>query len=860
VGASTDEIHTQLARATALRKAGQLSEAHKIYESLLPGLRAQPGKELGEALIGLSQIANAQGKYDAAVALARESVGIYHQLGDKDGEARARNDAGFALMNAGDYREAARELDLALQLNRQDGTAETAMFILNNLGSVYYYQAKYTEAFAAYDDAMQRLEHSGSAPWAPYWRKATLFNLAVLYQRLGDEQRALSVYRELQQSPSGLANRDLGLLYANLGVLYRHLGDPQKALDAYQTAERYYEIQHDTEGELGVKMDIGILLAFDLDRLDQALKVFTEIRTRAEKIKSQREAMQALLYRAQTLYRAGHFLEAKIQFASALAEAEKLGTTEEQWKALYSLGRIAEKENQSGPAEARYRDAIARIESVRSKIQLSRLRSGFLADKRDVYDALIKLLVLRNDPAAAFEYMERSRARVFQDRFFTGQARPAAVSLGSIQARLGPSTALVEFWVSADMMAAVWITKNSVGLVQRQVSPQEMETLSRIITHLPDGLLENWQADFARLNALLPQHIEPLSDARYTHLLIVPDGFMSLVPFELVTTDAGTLLLETHDLTYLPSAVLLLRGPSAQEDRIRFPWERQLIAFGDPMVRAAGADSIVALNSEGAGLLPGAADEIRRIERMSNGRATIFLGAADQKKSFIDASRLSPALLHLSTHAVTDLDNPERSRLMFSPGESEQRNDFLFLKELYDLNLQGVNMVVLSACDTERGRMIPGEGIQSFSRALLASGSRSALTTLWRVPDQPTAEFVKQFYYFLLRKHKSKAEALRLAKLEFLNSSGTLRYPRYWAAFVLNGEGEKPVPSFLAWQTVLLPIPLAVLLTVVTWHFWQRRGTQRSSKIGSNFTGESSFQPTGHSSACCHNHGRDGPG
>ncbi|HEX4604363.1 MAG TPA: CHAT domain-containing protein, partial [Candidatus Angelobacter sp.] len=120
-------------------------------------------------------------------------------------------------------------------------------------------------------------------------------------------------------------------------------------------------------------------------------------------------------------------------------------------------------------------------------------------------------------------------------------------------------------------------------------------------------------------------------------------------------------------------------------------------------------------------------------------------------------------------------------------------------------------LATLSACDTERGRLVPGEGVQAFSRALLAAGSRSALTTLWRVPDQPTSEFMQHFYYFLLKEHKSKSEALRLTKLEFLHSGSALSHPRYWAAFVLNGDGAEPVPRFIPWQLLALPLPLIAL-------------------------------------------------
>jgi len=181
----------------------------------------------------------------------------------------------------------------------------------------------------------------------------------------------------------------------------------------------------------------------------------------------------------------------------------------------------------------------------------------------------------------------------------------------------------------------------------------------------------------------------------------------------------------------------------------------------------------------------------------------------------------------LSTHAVADMDDPERSRLLFSPDEPGQPNNYLFLKELYDLDLRGMSLATLSACDTERGRLAPGEGIQAFSRALLAAGSRSALTTLWRVPDQPTSQFMQQFYYFLLKKHKSKAEALRLAKLQFLHSGTELSHPRYWAAFVLNGEGSQPVPRFIPWQLLIMPVPF---LAFVLFLFFRLRRKKRRSR------------------------------
>jgi hypothetical protein len=138
----------------------------------------------------------------------------------------------------------------------------------------------------------------------------------------------------------------------------------------------------------------------------------------------------------------------------------------------------------------------------------------------------------------------------------------------------------------------------------------------------------------------------------------------------------------------------------------------------------------------------------------------------------------------------------------------------VFLRELYGLDLHNVSLATLSACDTERGRVIRGEGVQAFSRALLSAGSRASLTTLWRVDDRTTAEFMSQFYFYALEQHEPTAEALRLAKLKFLRSGGNLARPMYWAAFVINGNGFDPLPRVISWSAIALGLGLMTLLVV----------------------------------------------
>src|SRR5262249_19787633 len=97
-------------------------------------------------------------------------------------------------------------------------------------------------------------------------------------------------------------------------------------------------------------------------------------------------------------------------------------------------------------------------------------------------------------------------------------------------------------------------------------------------------------------------------------------------------------------------------------------------------------------------------------------------------------------------------------------------------------------LVVLSACQTARGKILPGEGVEGLAQAFFHAGARTVVGTLWNVNDRRSAELM-EFFYRSMARGEPKADALRAAKLEL-----TRRYPglapRYWAPFVLLGEPD----------------------------------------------------------------------
>jgi hypothetical protein len=101
------------------------------------------------------------------------------------------------------------------------------------------------------------------------------------------------------------------------------------------------------------------------------------------------------------------------------------------------------------------------------------------------------------------------------------------------------------------------------------------------------------------------------------------------------------------------------------------------------------------------------------------------------------------------------------------------------------------------------------------------------------VDDQPTSEFMKQFYYYALEQHQPKAEALRSAKLKFLRSGTALENPTHWAAFVMNGDALDALPLFVSWSEIAGAASVVVILVLSATLWLRSRQGRRIHRIHS---------------------------
>jgi len=333
--------------------------------------------------------------------------------------------------------------------------------------------------------------------------------------------------------------------------------------------------------------------------------------------------------------------------------------------------------------------------------------------------------------------------------------------------------------------------------------------------------------------------LEPLL-AGAKRVYLSPDGALNQAPLGLIPTPDGRLLLEEYDLRLVSSTKELLRpapGPASKLavlvgnpafDLLPAAYRAALQKLGAAQAPEAAEVAILAPSQrsrdQGAGAtlppLPGTGAEIRAVDQLlqeHHWQAKSYTGERALEEAVKQVH--GPRVLHLATHGFflpdqgvrrermglagnqpSGLEDPMlRSGLFFAgadralagePAPEDLDDGVLTAYEASNLNLQGTELVVLSACNTGQGEVQNGEGVFGLRRAFEEAGAQAVMMSLWPVPDRETQELMTRFYSKWLA-GVEKHEALRRAQLEE-REVVRRRYgrdlPYYWGAFVLVGK------------------------------------------------------------------------
>jgi CHAT domain-containing protein len=140
--------------------------------------------------------------------------------------------------------------------------------------------------------------------------------------------------------------------------------------------------------------------------------------------------------------------------------------------------------------------------------------------------------------------------------------------------------------------------------------------------------------------------------------------------------------------------------------------------------------------------------------------------------------------------ALTKKSEIEVSRLTSAATRFEEEDGVLTGLEASLLNLQGTELVILSACQSGAGDVKIGEGLMSLRRAFRIAGAQTVLASHWSVSDRATSQLMTEFIR-RWRAGEPRAEAWREAQLSLLRSKGAMEdfsNPFFWAAFTLTGQ------------------------------------------------------------------------
>lgn len=367
------------------------------------------------------------------------------------------------------------------------------------------------------------------------------------------------------------------------------------------------------------------------------------------------------------------------------------------------------------------------------------------------------------------------------------QAPREAVSIQQVQQALGPSSVLLEYVVADPNAYCLVISRNGSRIV-------ELGSKAHI-----DALVASYiKAVKAKLSAarearsLYDALLRPIAEtAQKRDFIVVPDGQLYLVPFDALIEPSGHYVVESRTVTYSPSATTFFLLNNAAQRR---PAAKALLAVGGiPYAQSSVNRAVLThgFNRAGFADLPSSADEVRIAASTFRGKKVdLLMGRSATEAAFKREPLDEYRVIHLAVHGFADSTFPDRAALILMSDPVAGEDGFLQASEIVQLRFNA-QLIVLSACETAVGPLQGQEGVANLSQAFLLAGARSVISTLWQVDDSASLFLMKHFYAHLAMNQLPPA-ALTAAKRDMLRTFGAKAVPYDWAAFTLEGVGERP--------------------------------------------------------------------
>jgi len=633
------------------------------------------------------------------------------------------------------------------------GNKQVEVGVINNLGYVYLNLKEYSKSFrflsSALDRAMkiQDLESIGII-------NCNLGNYYLIKKNIEKSEHYFGKAEEIGKNIK--ASHILWEAYFGLGQCYEELNENDNAID-------YYEKSINEIDSVRSRIVLDIFKAgFTRDKLN---------------------VYESLI---NLLYRLG-------RYSSLKNTDERIFNIVEKAKARAFLealneSKFAINENISEELKKEEKRTLNRISSIFHLLSDSKLTQEKRRKIQEQYDQI------ENEYMLLISKM-RSEIPEVADMIL-----PEPCHLVQVQRQLlDEKTAVVEYFLGEKQSYLIIIKKNDSFLYLLPSREEIRKSIKGFIKELSDPPRRIYKGSLAsnRLFKELLLPIEKVLPESIEHLIIVPDGFLYFLPFEALIMDSEKKhVVEKFTISYAPSCSSLL---FLKEKEVKLERPKLLLAIGNPNYNLnrvsnseQNASSIILqeiYNNQGFDFspIPYSKKEIKNIAKLfPKEKRDIYLGDQATEEVIKRASLEDYKIIHFACHSLLDEKFPFRSALVLTIDDNEGEDGFLLVREIYNLRLSA-DMIVLSACQTGRGKLENVEGVLGLPRIFFYCGARSVISSLWKITDKSTTQFMSYFYKYI-SEGKSKSQALRLAKIKMIKSKYS--HPFFWASFVLYGDSS----------------------------------------------------------------------
>ncbi|NVO11656.1 MAG: CHAT domain-containing protein [Bacteroidales bacterium] len=827
------------------RRRGDLSEAIDFYKKALES--TSDTFNLSVINYNIANIYSLRGDYSKAIYYNENSISVLEKSND---EKKYRyitdiyHNLGYSYYKLGDYNRARSNYLKSIQVSKENQLGEN--------GDTYY----------SCGQAYQKLDSLGKADYC--FRKAiscytkefgkdhymtgmAYMNYAFFYSETGEYAKSVQLYKrayEILASTLGSKHPYMSLCLKLNGNLYYQIGDYKQALRYYQQslASKIYSFN---DNSVYVNPNSDVLPDMDiLDILKYKAQAFIKLSEHESKEENLIAALSTLeLSTAFTeRLRTGYLYEgSKLQLAANEHEIYLLGVSVAH--SLYEISgdskylgmafRYAEyskyavlrelKNDEMAKGVAGVPDSISNSER-RIELQISEIRMQIEEESKLEHPNRSKIDGWNGQLFSLSQNLEGLMQRLESNYplYYRQKHSNQVVNIAQLQGAMGEKEAILEYVLGDSTLYTFTITRDTFLLVKQEADSTFRSRLNFLIYALHSeystGYYKYRDAAYTLYRKLISP-VEPL--LKNKNLLIIPDGKLNRIAFD-VLIDRPYRDGDKRD--YRKESYLLRKYP------IGYAYSATLYNNTLGSTRKGSPDFLGIApdyknSKDSLRNIPIGLQNVRKIALLTFGKS-LTGGSATEGAFKKYCSRYG--IIHFYAHGLEDTLNPTNSKLFLSPQADSADDGYLHAWEVYNMQLNA-ELVVLGSCYSGSGRLSEGEGVLSISRSFMCAGSQSVIMSLWVASDRSTNGMLNDFYLNLL-KGMRKDEALRLAKLKYLEETESIfSHPRFWAGIVVNGNQNQ---LYHHWYLKRAILATAIILGLLFAFRKRKTITRKLRKVG----------------------------